>query len=99
MEILTRRIITPCSPVALRDLVRRTAWACVAKDTWKYIKKRCIDALRLVPELEGDRVLDAKKIQLLAEVHREVEFQWIRMFHLQGGGTTRVCTRGIGNKG
>ena len=65
----------------------------VAKDTWKYIKKRCIDALRLVPELEGDRVLDAKKIQLLAEVHREVEFQWIRMFHLQGEDHARLHAR------
>lgn len=65
----------------------------VAKDTFEYIKKRCIDALRLVPALEGDETLDAKNIQLLAEVHREVEFQWIRMFHLQGEDHARLHER------
>lgn len=59
--------------------------AVVAKDTFQYIKRRCIDALAIVPDLEREnKPLDAKQIQFLADVHREVEFQWIRMFHLQG---------------
>ena len=57
----------------------------VEKDTFQYIKRRCLEALALIPDLGNKSAsLDAKKIQLLAEIHREVEFQWIRMFHLQG---------------
>ena len=61
----------------------------VAKDTFKYIKKRCLAALDLVRDLERDEVVDCKKIQFVADVHREVEFQWIRMFYLQGAEHAR----------
>ena len=56
----------------------------VAKDTFKYIKNRCVEALALVNQLETADRIDSKSIQHIAEVHREVEFQWIRMFYLQG---------------
>jgi alpha-ketoglutarate-dependent dioxygenase FTO len=61
----------------------------VAKDTFKYIQKRCLAALDLVPGLERDAFVDCKKVQFLADVHREVEFQWIRMFYLQGAEHAR----------
>lgn len=63
----------------------------VEKDTFSYIKKRCLDALAMIPDLErANARVDSKQIQFLAECHREVEFQWIRMFHLQGSAHARL---------
>ena len=72
--------------------------AVTAKDTFDYIKGRCERALAVLPSLKwragrwprGTKPpRDAatplsNAVRVLGETHREVEFQWIRMFWLQG---------------
>ena len=73
--------------------------AVTAKDTFDYVRGRCERALAVLPSLKwragrwpkGTKPpRDASSTQLsdavrvLGETHREVEFQWIRMFWLQG---------------
>ena len=68
--------------------------AVVAKDTFEHIKTRCERALRLLPGIKNiaqvcpgpgdDLAAFARSAQMMGETHRECEFQWIRMFWLQG---------------
>jgi alpha-ketoglutarate-dependent dioxygenase FTO len=69
--------------------------AVVAKDTFEYVKTRCERALRVLPGIKkiaqvgaGDDAdalaAFARSAQTMGETHRECEFQWIRMFWLQG---------------
>jgi alpha-ketoglutarate-dependent dioxygenase FTO len=72
--------------------------AVVAKDTFEYIQGKCTRALRTLPLLKWhagkaprgwkvnkstDQPL-SKILHVLGDAHREVEFQWLRMFWLQG---------------
>ena len=68
----------------------------VEKDTFEHIKAVCVEAVRCLPELkrmaETARRKGRGKVdfrvgapdQNVGDAHREVEFQWIRMFWLQG---------------
>ena len=73
--------------------------AVVAKDTFEYIQGKCTRALRTLPLLKwhagkaprGWKVNKStppeplsKILHVLGDAHREVEFQWLRMFWLQG---------------
>ena len=72
--------------------------AVTARDTFDYVKARCERALAVLPSLKwragkwprGRKPpRDANEplsnaVRTLGETHREVEFQWIRMFWLQG---------------
>jgi mRNA N6-methyladenine demethylase len=75
--------------------------AVVEKDTFDHIKRVCVDAVRVLPELKamaetarrkgrgkGAKNVDfsrlARLTQTVGDAHRETEFQWLRMFWLQG---------------
>ena len=72
--------------------------AVVAKDTFEYIQGKCTRALRTLPLLKwhagkapkGWKVNKStppeplsKILHVLGDAHREVEFQWLRMFWIQ----------------
>ena len=74
--------------------------AVVEKDTFEHIKRVCVEAVRALPELKRmaearrareknasapvDYAAHACLTRKLSDAHREVEFQWLRMFWLQG---------------
>ena len=71
--------------------------AVVEKDTFEHIKAVCVEAVRCLPELKrmaetarrkGRGKVDfsalARLTRIVGDAHRETEFQWLRMFWLQG---------------
>ena len=76
--------------------------AVVEKDTFEHIRRVCVDAVRSLPDLKRmaearrrgvarvDYAAHARLTRTLSDAHREVEFQWIRMFWLQGEAHARA---------